>query len=261
MSSSSRFRMSNVRSNVIARRQPFGERADPLRRDTLRTAPRARERVGFGRLHADDARLSIRDRFGRCSSRTRRCRRRSARGSRRRPEDPRRSRARRCRHPRSAAARSPSARSEARARRLRARPIRAPRRNPVPSSTTVAPNARMAAFLSGLLPTGTATMHGTPARCAANAIDWPWLPVLAVMTPRSRSSSSSDGDEVQPAANLERAGRVVILVLDVNIEAGLRGEQRMPHQRRAAYHAVRDRARGRTIGQRRRQHVPGTFYR
>ena len=45
-------------------------------------------------------------------------------------------------------------------------------------------------------------------------------------------------NKVEAAANLERAGRIVVLVFDVNVEPGFGGKQRMPHQRRAAYHAI-----------------------
>ena len=53
------------------------------------------------------------------------------------------------------------------------------------------------------------------ARCAANAIDWPWLPRVALTTPRSPGSRAQQRVEVdQPAAQLERADRRVVLVLD-----------------------------------------------
>ena len=45
-------------------------------------------------------------------------------------------------------------------------------------------------------------------------------------------------DQVDAAANLERAGRVVIFVFDVDVEPGFGGEERMPHQRRAAYQTI-----------------------
>ena len=45
----------------------------------------------------------------------------------------------------------------------------------------------MAAFLSGLLPIGTTIVQGTPSRWQASAIDCPWLPVVAVITPRRSS--------------------------------------------------------------------------
>ena len=38
---------------------------------------------------------------------------------------------------------------------------------------TVAPQARISAFFDGLFPTGTTSVQGTPARAAANAMDWP----------------------------------------------------------------------------------------
>ena len=49
--------------------------------------------------------------------------------------------------------------------------------------------------------------------------------------------------EVDPAANLERPGRIVIFVFDVDVEAGFGRQQRMPHQRRAAYDAMQSRPR------------------
>ena len=58
----------------------------------------------------------------------------------------------------------------------------------------------MAAFFSGLLPRGTRIVHGTPARRQANAIDWPWLPVEAVITPRARWPSSSEATRLIPPA-------------------------------------------------------------
>ena len=41
----------------------------------------------------------------------------------------------------------------------------------------------MAAFFSTLLPCGTRIVTDRPARRPASAIDWPWLPRVAVMTP------------------------------------------------------------------------------
>ena len=65
-------------------------------------------------------------------------------------------------------------------------PPRAPRRNPSPCSTSVAPKARMAAFFSTLLPRGTTMVTGTPARAPAKARLWPWLPRVAETMPRHR---------------------------------------------------------------------------
>jgi len=61
-------------------------------------------------------------------------------------------------------------------------------------------------------------------------------------------------DQVQPAAHLERARRVVILVLDEKVEAGFGGEQRVPHERRRANDAVHPFARGVDVGQSRSLH-------
>ena len=45
------------------------------------------------------------------------------------------------------------------------------------------------------------------------------------------------GDQVHAAADLEGAGRIVVLVLDEDIEPRLAREQRMAHERRRAYDA------------------------
>ena len=66
------------------------------------------------------------------------------------------------------------------------------------------------------------------------------------MTPR-RSLGGQAADQIQPAANLERARRVVVLVLDEDVEPGFGGQQRMPH---AAASAAR---RGRRARARRRR--------
>ena len=62
------------------------------------------------------------------------------------------------RRPRSAASRSTYSRASSKSR---------------PTSWTSAPKARIAAFFSGLLPIGTATVHGTLSAWHAIAIDWP----------------------------------------------------------------------------------------
>ena len=59
----------------------------------------------------------------------------------------------------------------------------------------------------------------TPKSRAAKAIDWPWLPVDAVITPRFRSSLGELRDEVDAAADLEGADRLVVLVLDPDLGA------------------------------------------
>ncbi len=46
--------------------------------------------------------------------------------------------------------------------------------------------------------------------------------------------------EIDPAANLECPRRIVIFVFDVDVDAGFGRQQRMPHQRRAAYDAVQN---------------------
>ena len=75
---------------------------------------------------------------------------------------------------------------------------------------------------------GTTSVHGTPARAAAKAIDWPWFPVVAEITPRARSLGRQARDQIETAAHLEGAGRVVVLVLDPDVETQLLRQQRMP---------------------------------
>ena len=41
----------------------------------------------------------------------------------------------------------------------------------------------MAVFFSRELQCGTKIVHGSAARAAAKAMDWPWLPRVAVTTP------------------------------------------------------------------------------
>ena len=86
--------------------------------------------------------------------------------------------------------------------------------------------------MTGFASSGTQIVALTPKIRAANAIDWPWLPVEAVITPRSRSSALELRDEVDPAAHLERADRLVVLVLDEHLGAEQR--RRAPGSRRAA---------------------------
>ena len=50
-----------------------------------------------------------------------------------------------------------------------------------PCSTSSAPSARIAAFFSRLLPKGTTISAGTPCARAAEAMDWPWLPRVALL--------------------------------------------------------------------------------
>ncbi|XHO04012.1 hypothetical protein ACEQUB_00878 [Ralstonia syzygii] len=46
----------------------------------------------------------------------------------------------------------------------------------------------MAAFFSTLLPKGTTMVADMPCFCAARAIDCPWLPRVAAITPRNSGS-------------------------------------------------------------------------
>ena len=55
-----------------------------------------------------------------------------------------------------------------------------------------------------------------PASRAAQATAWPWLPALAVTTPAARSSGLSVGDLVDRAADLEGAGPLEVLRLQVD---------------------------------------------
>ena len=50
------------------------------------------------------------------------------------------------------------------------------------------PSARIAAFFSTELPCGTTIVAVKPWRRAAKAIDWPWLPRVALITPRTCGS-------------------------------------------------------------------------
>ena len=52
------------------------------------------------------------------------------------------------------------------------------------------------------------------------------------------------GNEVEAAAHLEGIGRIVVLVLDEQVEAGRLIEQRVLEERRGAQRAVEDPARG-----------------
>lgn len=57
-----------------------------------------------------------------------------------------------------------------------------------PRTSTVAPSASTAATLAGFGFSGISTAQGTPYRRDAYAIDWAWLPVEYVTTPRPRSA-------------------------------------------------------------------------
>ena len=57
-----------------------------------------------------------------------------------------------------------------------------------PCSISSAPCARIAAFFSTELPCGTTSVDDRPWRRAAKAIDCPWLPRVALMTPRQPGS-------------------------------------------------------------------------
>ena len=70
-----------------------------------------------------------------------------------------------------------------------------------------------------------------PNSFAAYATDWPWLPVEAVYTPVARVPRIEPRDEIDPAADLERPGRQVVLVLDEHLGAHELVDQRIAQQR------------------------------
>ena len=158
-------------------------------------------------------------------SRRRRCRRRSARTRHRRRAGARRSRARRCRPRPAAAARWPSARSGRRSRRPVARNA--------PSLVEVA----AALFDLGAIGAHRGVLLGVVAlgdeHGAADAVQARrQRNRLAVVAGARRDDAArplvggEGADEVQPAADLEGAGRVGILVLDPDVEAQGLVEQR-----------------------------------
>ncbi len=63
---------------------------------------------------------------------------------------------------------------------------------------------------------------------------WPWLPVEAVNRPASPLGLAQAGHQVEPAAHLERADGLVVLVLDPDLctdelaEAGVVVQRRRP---------------------------------
>ena len=97
-----------------------------------------------------------------------------------------------------------------------------------------APYARIAAFFSGLLPSGVTIVHGH-ALAPAGERDR-----LTVVAGRRRDHAAALAratrlaDQIDAAAHLERAGRVVVLVLDEDVETRLGIEQRVRHQRSGA---------------------------
>jgi hypothetical protein len=64
------------------------------------------------------------------------------------------------------------------------------------------PEALNRGHLAGFASSGTQIVARTPNRCAAYAIDWPWLPVEAVTTPRSRSPALSWESKLIPPLTL-----------------------------------------------------------
>ena len=90
----------------------------------------------------------------------------------------------------------------------------------------------MARTLSGFGFLGTHTIAFTPNILDASAMDWPWFPVEAVTTPRRLSVCAQLADEVYPSPDLEGASRLVILVLDVHLDAYRLRERAVLTQRR-----------------------------
>ena len=191
----------------------------------------------------------------RCTRRPRRCRRRSGRRSPRSAAAARRPRASPCRRRRSAPARWRSGRSGSRARAASSSQCSRASSKSRPCTTSSAPRPRIAATLTGFEPSGMQMIARTPKSRAAKAIDWPWLPVDAVTTPRPRSSGVELRDEVDAAAHLERADRLVVLVLDVDL--GADAARRARRSGRAASAAGRARSGAAPRG-RRRASAPAT---
>ena len=67
-----------------------------------------------------------------------------------------------------------------------------------PCAISSAPSCRIAATLTGFARSGTQMRACTPNSRAANATDWPWLPVEAAISPRARSSSESWATRLRP---------------------------------------------------------------
>ena len=103
--------------------------------------------------------------------------------------------------------RPPDRRRDARrpCQRSRLDRVRLPHRSSTewPTSTTVAPNARLASVFVIDAPSGTKISHGTPSWRAAHASACAWFPALPATTPRRASAPSS--------ASLARVPRILKL--------------------------------------------------
>jgi len=89
--------------------------------------------------------------------------------------------------------------------------------------------------LTGLAVAGAQMIALTPNSRAANATDWPWLPVEAAMTPRLRSFSLSRhlraSEAVERRVASQRGGREVRADLPRRVEhVGERRLRQLSHQ-------------------------------
>ena len=219
------------------------------------TSPAANDSaLGRRRLRHDADDLGVAGRAGRARRSGRRCRcpcRPAHRRCRcRRP--PRTARAHRWRRrARGRGETAAPARGRARPRaRRRARARPGSRARPRPR---VAPKPRIAAFLSGLLPCGTRIVTGRPGGAPRERQA---LPVVAARrrddARHLRALAPQAVDVDQPAADLEGAGRRVVLVLDPDLGAERLREQRPGVLRRRRHAAVHELARVVEIGARER---------
>ena len=71
-----------------------------------------------------------------------------------------------------------------------------------PCRITSAPSPRIEATFTGFAPSGAQIVACTPNSRAAYAIDWPWFPVDAPNTPRSRSARPSCATRLTPPRTL-----------------------------------------------------------
>ena len=247
-------RISNVRSNVTRVAMPSANVSATVADHALAPAPRAGERIGARRLHADDPRAGCRASSAPAHTAG------PAAAADRHQNDVRLRQLlehlqRICRHSRqSASARSPSARSGAPARRARASTYSRAASKSRPTSTTVAPRrASRRSCRDCCLRARRPCTERSRAGRRAQSTDRD-CPVLAVMTPRALVVTQA-ADQIQSAANLEGARRIVVLVLHVQVEPGFDLEQRMPQQRRRLERSIDDPARVIDVGQREAHHT------
>ena len=72
-----------------------------------------------------------------------------------------------------------------------------------------------------------------PASRAAQATAWPWLPALAATTPAARSAGVSDAIVFDGAADLERAGALEVLGLQLHAAGPREPRERLGRDRPA----------------------------